>query len=322
MRVLLAGASGAIGMPLIERLRAGGHDVLAIHRSSEGRARLAAAGATPLQVDVLDKAALLRALDGERADAVVSELTALKKLPITHNGMAATNNLRTTGTSNLLAAASQLGATRFVTQSMVFGYGFGDWAGRVLTEADQFGPPGHGRFEEHVGAMRQNERQVFDAPGIDGIALRYGLFYGPGPAGDGVVSTLRRRRLPIVRHAGVLPWVYIDDAVAATAAALERGQPGYAYNITDNEPVSMPDLLVAIAAAVGAPKPMVAPGWTLLAMPYARAVMTGGLRVANTRATRELGWSMQAPTYHEGVPLMARHYRSQAAPQPAAGPGR
>ncbi|MBO0817178.1 MAG: NAD(P)-dependent oxidoreductase, partial [Actinobacteria bacterium] len=252
MRVLLAGASGAIGMPLIRQLHAAGHDVLAVHRSAPGGSRLAATGATPVQADVLSGPGLLRALAGQRADAVICELTALKKPPARHQHMAATNRLRTEGTANLLAAARQLGARRFITQSMVFGYGYGDWGGQVLTEADPFGPPGRGRFEDHLAAMRSNEQQAFTAAGLDGIALRYGLFYGPGPACDAMIDGLRRRRIPLARNSGVLPWVYIDDAAAATVAALERGEPGAAYNIADDEPVSLATLLTALASAVGA----------------------------------------------------------------------
>jgi nucleoside-diphosphate-sugar epimerase len=99
----------------------------------------------------------------------------------------------------------------------------------VLTEAGPFGPPGHGRFEEHLAALHSNEQQVLGAAGLDGIALRYRLLYGPGPASDTLTDGLRRRRLPVVRNSGVLPWVYIDDAAAATAAALEPGEPGTAY---------------------------------------------------------------------------------------------
>jgi nucleoside-diphosphate-sugar epimerase len=313
MRVLLAGASGAIGMPLIRQLHAAGHEVIALHNSPVGRDRLAATGATPVQVDVLDQAGLLAALAGQRADAVISELTALKKTPMRHQDMALTNRLRTEGTANLIAAARQAGARRFLTQSMVFGYGYGDWSGRVLTETDPFGPPGRGRFEQHLAAMRANEQQVFTAGGLDGIALRYGLFYGPGPAGDAMVDGLRQRKLPVVRRSGVQPWVYIDDAAAATAAALERGEPGTAYNIVDDEPVSLTTLLTAIAEAIGAPPPRKIPGWLLAAAPYAKAVITGGLRVSNAKAVAELGWVLKAPSYRDGIGLLAPHYKQASA---------
>lgn len=313
MRVLLAGASGAIGMPLIRQLHAAGHDILAVHRSPEGRARLAAAGTSPIQVDVLNRPDLLRALQGHTADAVISELTALKKPPTSHKDMAATDRLRTEGTRNLIAAARQLGARRFLTQSMVLGYGYGDWAGRVLTEADTYGPPGRGRFDDHIGAMRSNEEQVFGAEGLDGIALRYGLLYGPGPAGDAMIDALRKRRIPVARTSGVQPWVYIDDAAAATAAALERGEPGAAYNIADDEPVSLATLVTAMADAVGAPEPRIVPGWLLAVAPYAKAIMAGRMRVSNAKAIGELGWTLQAPTYREGIRLLTPYYAQPAA---------
>ena len=308
MRVLLAGASGALGMPLIRQLHAVGHEVIAIHKFPGSRGRLAATGATPVQVDVLDREALLTALAGQRADAVISELSALKKTPIQHKDLALTNRLRIEGTANLIAAARQLGARRFLNQSMVFGYGYGDFNGRVLTEADPFGPPGRGRFEEHVGAMRDGEHQVFDADGLDGIALRYGLLYGPGPASDVMVDSLRHRKLPVVKNSGVQPWAYIDDAAAATAAALERGQPGAAYNIADDQPVSITTLLTAMAQAIGTPPPRAVPGWLLTAVPYAKAVFVGGLRVSNAKAVAELNWVLKAPTYRDGMRLLAPHY--------------
>jgi nucleoside-diphosphate-sugar epimerase len=309
MRVLVAGASGAIGVPLVRLLRHAGHEVVAVHRAPEGRARLAKEGAIPVQADVLDRPGLTHALADQWADAIISELTALKKIPLRHADMAATNRLRVEGTANLLAAAQQLGARRFITQSMVLGYGFGDWGGRVLTEADPFAPPGNGRFEAHLAALRANEQQALGAPHLDGIALRYGQFYGPGPASDTLVAALCRRRLPVTRASGAAPWVYVDDAASATVAALELGERSTAYNITDDEPVSTPAMLTAMAATVGAPRPRAVPDWLLAATPFVRAIVTGDLRVCNTKAKAELAWTLQAPTYRDGLRLMARHYR-------------
>jgi nucleoside-diphosphate-sugar epimerase len=309
MKVLVAGASGAIGMPVVRLLRHAGHEVVAVHRAPGSRARLAEAGAVPVQADVLDRRGLSRALEGQWADAVIAELTALKRPPLRHKDMAATNRLRTEGTANLLAAAVQLGARRFITQSVVFGYGFGGWGGRVLTEAAPFAPPGNGRFEAHLAALRANEEQVLAAPRVDGIALRYGQLYGPGPASDTLVAGLRRRRLPVTRASGALPWVYIDDAASATIAALELGERGTAYNIADDEPVSMPAMLIAMAEAVAAPRPRAVPGWLLTATPFAKAILTGDLRVCNAKAKAELGWMLRAPSYRDGLRLIANHYR-------------
>ncbi len=159
--------------------------------------------------------------------------------------------------------------------------------------------------------MRSNEEQVLRAETMAGITLRYGLLYGPGPAGDGLVEALRRRRLPAVRHGDVEPWLYIDDAVSATVAALEQGEGGTAYNVVDDEPVSMSRLVITLADAIGAPKPRPVPSWILAAAPYAKAIALGGLRVSNAKAKRELGWTPAVPTYREGVRLMVRHYREE-----------
>jgi nucleoside-diphosphate-sugar epimerase len=303
MRVLVAGSTGVIGRLLIPKLRGAGHEVIALHRTAAAAGGLEALGATPLHADVLDRSGLAEALAGSAVDAVIAELTALKRTPIRHRDMATTNRLRTEGTANLLAAAPGMGAHRFVTQSIVFGYGFGDWGGRVLTEADPFGPPGRGRFEAHVAALRSNEQQVLGARGLTGTALRYGLFYGSGGASAGIVDGVRRRRLPVVRGSGPLPWVSVGDAAAATVAALEA--PGGAYNVVDDLPVSLADMITATAEAIGAPEPRVVPELLLTLTPYARAVMKGGLRVSNAKAKADLDWVLEAPTYREGLAALS-----------------
>ena len=314
MRVLVAGASGALGTPLTRRLLAAGHEVIGLSRTPGNRDKLLAPGAEPLIADAMDRVALLQAVDGLKADAVVHQLTALKKPPVRHRDMAATNALREEGTANLLAVARVVGARRFVTQSMIFGYGYGDWGDKVLTEDDQFAPPGRGSFERHIAAMRSTERQVFTAEGIEGIALRYGLFYGPGAGTDVMVEMLGRRQFPIPRDGGGhFSWIYIEDAAAATVAALEQGRPGQAYNVVDDEPVSWRKFLGALAEAFDTPRPLAVPGWMLrLLAPYAAAMMTSTLRVSNAKAKRELGWTPSSPTYRDGIRRMTASLRKAA----------
>jgi NAD(P)H-binding len=163
-------ASGAIGTPLTRQLVAHDHQVLGLTRDWDGARRLQALGATPVVADALDRDGLLRAVDGLAADAVIHELTALRKPPPRHRGMALTNRLRTEGTTNLLAAAEALGARRFLTQSVIFGYGYRDHGPRLLTEEDPFGLPAGDACDPHVAAMRSTEQQAFTAP--EGIAVR------------------------------------------------------------------------------------------------------------------------------------------------------
>jgi nucleoside-diphosphate-sugar epimerase len=248
--------------------------------------------------DALDRDGLLRAVEGLSADAVVHELTALRKPPLRHGGMAPTNRLRTEGTANLLAAAEALGARRFLTQSIVLGYGYYDHGARVLTEQDPFGRPAGNRTDPHLAAMRSTERQAFTAP--EGIALRYGLLYG-GDA-EQLRPQFARRRLPVAKG-DVLGWIHHEDAAAATVAALEHGRAGQAYNLVDDLPATWEEVFTAMAEALGAPPPRRVPGWLLrLAAPYAAAFLVDtSMRVSNAKAKRELGWRPRFPTYREGV---------------------
>ena len=182
MRMIVAGATGAIGIPLVKQLVADGHSVVGITRTQRGVATLTGIGAEGVVADVLDRDALLRATNGLAADAVVHELTALAKPPARHADMRATDRLRTEGTAHLLEVAGQIGAGRFITQSMVFGYGYRDLGDTPLTEDAPFGVPQGDAFDEHLAAMRSAEQQAFEASGVDGIALRYGLFYGADAA--------------------------------------------------------------------------------------------------------------------------------------------
>jgi len=298
MKVLLAGASGAIGIPITRQLTAHGHQVLGLTRDRGGAGRLEALGARPVVADALDHDGLLRAVAGLSADAVIHELTALRKPPLRHRGMALTNRLRTEGTASLLAAAEVLGARRFLTQSIVLGYGYRDHGDHVLTEHDPFGWPAGDRTDPHVAAMRSTEQQAFSAP--EGIALRYGLLYGGDAAR--MRALLARRGLPVARG-GVLGWVHHEDAAAATVAALERGRPGQAYNVVDDLPATWEEVYTAIAAAFGAPPPRRLPRWLFrLAAPYvASFAIDTSMRVSNAKAKRELGWRPAFRTYRDGI---------------------
>ena len=309
MKVLLAGASGALGIPLTRGLIAHDHQVIGLTRGHAGADRIAALGATPVVADALDRDSLLRVVAGLSADAVIHELTALRKPPLRHSGMTMTDLLRSEGTANLLAAAAALGAKRFLTQSIIFGYGYCDHGDRVLTEQSPFGDPAGEASDPHIAAMRSAEQQAFTAP--EGIALRYGLLYG-GDAAQ-MRALLAKRGVPVAAG-GLLGWVHHSDAVAATVAALERGRAGQAYNIVDDQPASWREVFTAMAAAFGAPAPRKLPGWLLrLTAPYvASFVADTSMRVSNAKAKTELGWQPRFPTYHEGVEAMA--CSTQAAP--------
>ena len=305
MRVLLAGASGAVGTPLTHQLIAAGHEVVGITRSQGNAQRLRDAGAEAVVADVMDRQNLLTAVRDVRADAVMHQLTALGTRKM-REAMQGTNELRTTGTAHLLAAARVVGAHRFLTQSIVFGYGYRDHGPHVITEDDPFGEPAPGRFGPAIAAMRSTEEQVFAADEMEGVALRYGLFYGQDSFTRMIVNLVRKRRLPVPSSGGgVADFLYLEDAAAATVAALEKGSAGQAYNVVDDEPVRWADYLDALAAELGVRRPWRVPDWLLRAIPYVHTLMSTSMRVSNAKAKRELGWAPTVSTYREGIPLVA-----------------
>ena len=309
MKVLIAGATGAIGIPLSHTLRAAGHEVLGITRSPAGGAKLRAAGVQPIVADAMDRSALLTAVNGMSADAVVHQLTALTKAPARHSDMTQTNRLRTEGTKNLLDVARAVGAGTFVTQSIIFGYGYTDHGDKVITEDDPFGRLDSGKANPHVAAMLANEELANEVDGITGIALRYGLFYGADV--QHVAAMLRKRKVPIPSKGNKpLSWIHIDDAARATAAAVVVGKAG-AFNIVDDKPVSWSEMFTAMATTLDAPAPRALPaGLIRLAAPYVATIMLDTrLRVSNDKAKSELDWEPEYPTLQEGLWAMNARQR-------------
>ncbi|MFE8961200.1 NAD-dependent epimerase/dehydratase family protein [Streptomyces iakyrus] len=290
--ILLAGASGVLGRHITRALTEAGHKVTGLGRSRENGIR----------ADLMDRDALLRAVDGHHFDTVVHAATALRKPPLRDRDMYATDALRTEGTAHLVEAARATGARRFVVESMAFGYGYGDHGDRPLTEDDPFGPRGATPpLERHIAGMRTKERLAFEAEALDGIALRLGLFYGPGGT-EALLPLLRRRQLPLPGDRGrVLPWVELTDAARAVVAAVERGRPGQAYNIADDTPMGFRAHVEAVARTFGLPKPVNVPLWLLKPMSYAHTVMSSRLRLSCAKAERELGWTPRYASSHEGL---------------------
>ncbi len=296
--VLLAGASGVFGRAVRRALTGAGYTVLGLGRGADNEVR----------ADLLDRAGLLAAVQGVRAEVVVHAATALKKPPARHPDLYRTDDLRTTGTANLLAAVAVVGARRWVGENIAFGYGYRDFGDRVLTEDEPFGPsgvsgaPGDGEFDRHVGAMREKEDLPLAVPGLEAVSLRFGFFYG-GEASGGLVEPLRRRRLPTFDdHGHTLPWVHLSDAAGAVVAAIERGRPGAAYNVADDTALGLGGMIREVAAAYRTPRPLSVP--RVLFRPVAPLLyrMTGmTLRVSSQRARDELGWRPRYTTLVDGV---------------------
>jgi nucleoside-diphosphate-sugar epimerase len=309
MKVFVAGATGAIGKQLVPMLVQQGHEVTGMTHSPAKEDAIRELGARPAVADALDPEAVAQAVAAAEPEVVVHQLTAINAGDFGRSvdkAFVQTNRLRTEGTDHLLAAARAVGARRFIAQS------FAPWpykrvGGPVKTEEDPFDDDPPKAVRETVGAIRHVETAVTGAEGIDGLALRYGWFYGPGtslgldPPGE-QVEMIRKRRFPLVGDGGgVWSLIHIRDAASATAAAVERGASGI-YNIVDDEPVRASVLLPELAKAIGAKPPRHVPRWLgqLLAGDPAVIMMTSLRGSSNEKAKRELGWTPSYPSWREG----------------------
>jgi nucleoside-diphosphate-sugar epimerase len=303
MKIFLAGATGAIGRPLIAQLKEHGHEVVGTTRSEAKAGELWDLGAKPVVVDALDRDAVVAAVAQAKPDAVIHELTALANIDFRkmEKSFELTNRLRTEGTDNLLAAARAAGVKRFVAQSYA-GHPYARTGGPVKTEDDPLDPNPARQLRPTVEAIKYLEREVLE---FGGIVLRYGGFYGPGtgmePGGE-QLEMVRRRRFPVVGEGrAVWSFVHIEDAAAATVVALERAQPGTLYNIVDDEPARVGEFLPYLAEVVGAKPPRRVPVWLARLMGEHMVVMMDEVRGAsNEKARRELGWEPAHRSWRDG----------------------
>ena len=301
----MAGASGAVGRPLVPRLIAAGHEVTGMTRSEARAADVRAAGAEAAVVDVYDAPALDAALAAATPEVVVHELTALPPRfnPRKKDIYDATNRLRTEGTRNLLAAARAAGAQRFVCQSIAFAYA--PQPGRVHEEDDPLFLDAPAPFSGGVRALAAMEEAVVGADALEGVVLRYGWFYGPGTyygEGGSTAQDVARRRLPVVGGGeGVFSFIHTDDAAGATVAAVDHGAPGI-YNVVDDEPAPMSEWVPAYAEAIGAKPPRRVPLWLarLVAGSFAATMSTRLGGASNAKAKRELDWRPRWASWREG----------------------
>ena len=304
MKVFVAGASGAVGRPLVRQLIAVGHEVTGMTRREDRAEEIRVAGAEAVVCDAFDAEGLRESVVGAAPDAVVHALTAIPE-PIDWKAdpLAATNRVRIEGTRNLIGAARAADARRIVAESVAFLYA--PRGGRVKDEEAELFFEAPDPFGPTVDALADMEHQVREAERIDGVVLRFGNFYGPGTsfAADGSqAKEARRRRLPVVgKGTGIFSFIHVEDAAAAIVAALESETVG-TYNVVDDEPAPMSEWVPAYAEAIGAKPPRRVPVW-LAGLIVGRGVARNAVELrgaSNAKAKRELGWEPRNPSWRQG----------------------
>jgi 2-alkyl-3-oxoalkanoate reductase len=312
MRILIAGATGAVGQHLVPMLLDQGHEVVAMTRTPAKADGLRAQGAMPVVADALDRDAVFGAVLGAEPDVVVHQLTALTGLDADMKHFdrvfAQTNRLRTEATRHLLDAGARAGVRRFIAASYT-GWPFAREGGAVKDEDAPLDPSPPAEQRRSLAAIRELEAMVTGAPrthGIEGVVLRYGGFYGPGTdlTRDGTIAAMvRKRAFPIIGDgAGVWSFTHIEDAARGVVATLEPGRPDGIFQIVDDEPAPVREWLPELSRALGAKPPRRVPAWLgrLAAGEVGVSMMTTARGASNARARRVLGWTPVWPTWREG----------------------
>lgn len=306
MRVFVAGATGAIGKQLVPRLVAAGHEVHGMTSSESKQAMLAQVGAVPVVADALDPDQVAEAVGRARPEVIIHQLTAIGSVNPRHfdRDFALTSRLRTEGTDYLLSAGQAIGVQRFIAQSYA-AWPYVRTGGPVKTEEDPLDPTPAREMRKTLAAIRYLEEAVLGARWTEGIALRYGAFYGPdtsmSPGGE-QFEMVRKRKFPLVGSGGgVWSFVHIADAAEATVAAVTQGSRGV-YNVVDDDPAPVAEWLPALAQELGAKKPMHVPRFVgrLFAGEAGVVMMTDIRGASNAKAKRELGWSPTHPSWRQG----------------------
>ena len=320
MRIFVAGATGAIGLQLVPQLIAAGHSVVGTTRTAAKAELIKRMGAEPVIADGLDAPAIRAAVIAAEPDTIIDQMTDLADVTdIRHfdRAFTATNRLRTQGTDFLLAAAREAGAGRFIAQSFC-GWTYGRGGEEIKTETDALDPDPPAELRRTLQAIQHLEDAVTGSADPEGIVLRYGSFYGPdtGMLSRAMIDQLRGRRVPLIGGGGGRwSFIHVEDAAAATVAAVERGKPGNIYNIVDDEPAEVSEWLPALATLVGARSPIRVPAWLgrLFAGEHLVSMMTEVRGGSNAKAKQELGWQPAHPSWRQGFAEIANGATAQHA---------
>jgi nucleoside-diphosphate-sugar epimerase len=256
MRIFIAGATGAIGLPLARALCTLGHQVIGMTRAGARIDRLRELGAGVSYADAFDAKGVLHAIEEAAPDVVIDQLTWLPANPAEIiKSLPNDTRLRREGGANLLAAAKAAGVRRYMVQSR--GFYLDAPQGQLADETAKLRYDAPGDIGNATRATGEYDEEVLAAPSPEGVVLRYGFFYGPGTwyRPDGAIAEMVRKRQSAIIGEGNAVWsfVHIDDAVAATVAAL-NAEPGV-YNIVDDNPLPVSQWLPAFARWVDAEEP-------------------------------------------------------------------
>jgi nucleoside-diphosphate-sugar epimerase len=319
MRLLVAGATGALGRHLVPRLIAAGHQVIGTTRHPAKADAIRQLGGEPAVVDGLDGARVREVVLSIRPEVIVHEMTDLSSAAdLRHfdRVFATSNRLRSAGLDHLLAAAREASVKRIIAQSFC-GWPYAREGATVKSEEDALDPHPPRAFRRTLDAIRYLEDRVTQASDLDGVVLRYGVFYGvdTGLFDPLFIDQIAKRHVPVIGSGdGWWSFIHIEDAAHATALAVERGRPSSIYNIVDDEPAPVREWLPFLADLVGARPPRHLPAWLgrIAAGKHVVLMMTQVRAGSNAKAKNELRWEPKHPSWRTGFAKVAKQHALSA----------
>jgi nucleoside-diphosphate-sugar epimerase len=296
VRIFVAGATGVLGRPTVERLIEAGHDVRGVARSPEKQEALIQIGATPVAADLFDANSVHEAVgDSEAVLHLATKIPPLTRMRW-RGAWKENDRLRREATRNLVDAAIAAKAQVYVQESITFIYGDGrdSWM-----DEDTPVKPAWVALDSTLDMEREAER--FNVTGGRTVILRFGLFYAPYAASTrDSVKMMRRRMFGVIgKGENYFSSIHVDDAATAVVAALTA--PAGTYNVCEDEPVTQAEYAAACAEAFGLSSPRRFPGW------LGRLIVGGpskyilqSQRISNRRFKEAAGWSPRYPNVRDG----------------------
>ena len=313
MVVFVTGGTGVLGRPTIRRLVAASHTVRGLARSDSNERLLELLGAEPMRASLFDPAAMRGAVrDAEAVLHLATNIPSFRDAP-RERAWRQNDRIRTEGTRNLVDAALTTGTTTFVYPSVCLVYPDrgSQWIDADATEPGELPPV----LRSTVAA--ESEVARFSASGGRGIVLRMGAFYAPDAGSTLDMLGLARPGLaPFIGcKDAFVSHIWVDDASAAVAAALERAPAGV-YDVVDDEPLGRGELVGLVARAVGRRRLLVPPTLLIRLTAGRKALFVArSQRVSNRRFKPATGWAPMVPSAREGWARIAAHCRAPIGTQ-------
>lgn len=301
MKIFVAGATGVLGRRALRGFVDAGHMVSGVARSDVKANAVRDLGAEPVLVDLFDADAVAAAV--RTHDVVCNFATHIPLSPLSYwrrSAWSTNDRLHRDASRILVDAAIAAGASHYLQHSVAFMYRHG--AAQLLDEDAPLDPPPHG------DAVLEAESQAhrFAASGGTGVALRFGIFYGPDARS--ATDLLRIARLGFLPAPGARdaywPWIHTSDLATSVVAAL--GAPSGTYNVTDDDPLTRAEYGDVLARALGRKRLRHPPAFAVRLMGKRYDYLRRSLRVSNERFKRATGWTPTVPSSRDGWPSLVR----------------